>query len=52
MEPTVANRYEKLCGELRSWIESEKFMARHCQRDCGFTRERQLTFRMLISNHF
>ncbi len=48
MEATVANRYEKLCSELRNRLESQEFMARHRQQDCDFTRERKLTFPMLI----
>jgi hypothetical protein len=48
MEATVANRYEKLCSELRNRLESQEFMAKHRQQDCDFTRERKLTFPMLI----
>lgn len=48
MDPTVAKRYETLCSELRSRIESQAFLERHRQGAKDFTRKRQLTFRMLI----
>lgn len=48
MDPKVAKQYETLCSELRSRIESQEFMKRHRERAVDFTRDRQLTFRMLI----